>query len=119
MRSARSELSSARRFFVEGSREVGSVVEIGGSDAHKIARVLRLQKGDRVEIVDSAATAFRASIDRTGSVIRATLLETIADCPAATAGLVLDIAQAVPKARRMEFVVEKGTELGANAFLPF
>ena len=31
--------------------------------------------GDRIEIVDSAATAFCASIDRTGRVVRATLLE--------------------------------------------
>ncbi len=111
-------MSAARRFFVEGSRDVGSVVEIVGGDARKIARVLRLQPGDRIEIVDSAATAFRASIDRTGSVIRATLVEAIAAGPP-NAALALELAQAVPKGRRMEFVVEKCTELGANAFLPF
>jgi 16S rRNA (uracil1498-N3)-methyltransferase len=33
--------------------------------------------------------------------------------------LLVDVAQAVPKAARMDFVVEKGTELGAAAFLPF
>ena len=33
--------------------------------------------------------------------------------------LQIDVAQAVPKGRRMDFVVEKGTELGACAFLPF
>ena len=37
--------------------------------------------------------------------------------PAAT--LQIDVAQAVPKGQRMEFVVEKGTELGVEAFLPF
>lgn len=89
-----------------------------GSDAHKIVRVLRLRKGERVEIVDSAGTAFAASIESIGSIVRVTLFE-ILDERAADAAPVLDLAQAVPKGRRMEFVVEKGTELGANAFLPF
>jgi 16S rRNA (uracil1498-N3)-methyltransferase len=111
-------LSAARRFFVEGVRAAGSVIEIGGSDARKIARVLRLRKGDRIEIVDSAGTAFVASIDGVGSLVRVTLLETL-DERSADAVPLLDVAQAVPKGRRMEFVVEKGSELGASSFLPF
>jgi 16S rRNA (uracil1498-N3)-methyltransferase len=110
---------AARRFFVDGTREVGGVVEIGGSDAHKIARVLRLREGDRLEIIDSAATAFAAAIDGMGRVVRVRLLEIAGDRRAANAALHVEIAQAVPKGRRMEFVVEKGTELGAAAFLPF
>jgi 16S rRNA (uracil1498-N3)-methyltransferase len=111
-------VSGARRFFVEGVREVGDIVEVGGSDARKIARVLRLRAGDRIEIVDSAATAFSASIDAIDAVVRARLVQMLAE-PAEHAPLRFDVAQAVPKARRMEFVVEKGTELGASAFLPF
>jgi 16S rRNA (uracil1498-N3)-methyltransferase len=112
-------VSAARRFFIEGTQKVGGIVEIAGSDAHKIARVLRLRPTDRLEIVDSAANAFSASIDSMGAVVRATLLEILVDSNAAGATLLCDVAQAVPKARRMEFVVEKCTELGANAFLPF
>ncbi len=111
-------MSAARRFFVEGVRTLGSAVEIGGSDARKIERVLRLHEGDRIQIVDSAGTAFAASIDGTGRTIRATLREILGD-GGRNAKPLLDVAQAVPKGRRMEFVVEKGTELGANAFLPF
>lgn len=110
---------AARRFFVEGTREIGGIVEIGGGDAHKIAHVLRLQPGDRIELIDSAATAFTASLDDVGRIVRARLLETISDPRPSGTTLRLEIAQAVPKARRMEFVVEKGTELGVSAFLPF
>ncbi|MGA7285509.1 MAG: RsmE family RNA methyltransferase [Candidatus Cybelea sp.] len=112
-------MSAARRFFVEGTQELGGVVEIGGSDARKIGRVLRLRPADRIEIVDSAATAFAASIDSIGSVVRATLLQVLASPQESGVTLLCDVAQAVPKAQRMEFVVEKCTELGANAFLPF
>jgi 16S rRNA (uracil1498-N3)-methyltransferase len=112
-------LSAARRFFVEGTQAVGGVVEIGGSDAHKIARVLRLRPADRIEIVDSAAVAFAASIDSAGRTVRATLIETLPANATAPARLTVHLAQAVPKAARMEFAVEKCTELGVSAILPF
>lgn len=109
---------AARRFFVEGTQSVGSVVEIGGSDAHKLAHVLRLRPGDRIEIVDSTATAFAAAIETTGRVVRAGLLEVVED-RSPYESLAVEIAQAAPKGQRMDFVVEKCTELGATAIVPF
>ncbi|HYL26997.1 MAG TPA: RsmE family RNA methyltransferase [Candidatus Nitrosotalea sp.] len=108
----------ARRFFVEGTRAVGDLVEIDASDAHKIARVLRLHSGDHIEIVDSSATAFDAELELAPRAVRARLVEALAANSSAS-GLALDVAQAIPKAARMEFVIEKGTELGASGFLPF
>lgn len=110
---------AARRFFVEGAGEAGSVVEIAGGDARKIVRVLRLQEGDRIEVIDSTAAVFSASIDAAGRVVRAKLVERLAASSAAHALVTVDVAQAVPKGQRMEYVVEKGTELGAASFLPF
>lgn len=110
---------AARRFFVEGAKEIGGIVEIDGADAHKIANVLRLSVGDRVVVIDSTARAFAASIAATGRIVRARLVEEIFDDRAPSSALRIDIAQAVPKGRRMDFVVEKGSELGVEAFLPF
>jgi 16S rRNA (uracil1498-N3)-methyltransferase len=110
---------AARRFFVEGQQQAGTTVEIGGDDARKIVRVLRLRTGDRIQIVDSSATTFTASIDEVGRTVTATLLETVRELHSNAAALQIDVAQAVPKAQRMDFVVEKCTELGARAFLPF
>ncbi len=109
---------AARRFFIEGMGEAGSVIEIDGSDAHKIAHVLRLCAGDRIEIIDSTATEFDATIETVDRSITARLLET-RDAAHTTPVLRVDVAQAVPKGRRMDFVVEKGTELGAHALFPF
>ena len=112
-------MSAARRFFVEGEQEAGSAVEIHGGDAHKITRVLRLHAGDLIEVVDSRARAFAASIEEAGQVVRVRLLDAIADSVSEVKPLIVEVAQAVPKGTRMDFVVEKGTELGAAAFLPF
>lgn len=109
---------AARRFFVEGTQSIGNVVEIAGSDAHKIVHVLRLRPGDQIEVIDSTATAFAAEIERTGSVVRASLQRAVAD-GMLEESLAVEVAQAAPKGQRMDFVVEKGTELGASAFLPF
>ncbi|MFZ0681596.1 MAG: RsmE family RNA methyltransferase, partial [Candidatus Cybelea sp.] len=110
---------AARRFFVEGAKEIGATVEIGGTDAHKIANVLRLSAGDRIVVIDSAARTFTAAIATVGRIVRATIEEEIFDDRAPSAVLRIDVAQAVPKGRRMDFVIEKGSELGVETFLPF
>ncbi len=111
-------MTAARRFFVEGAKEIGDAVEIGGADAHKIEHVLRLNLGDRIVVIDSTARTFSAAIASLGRVVLANVVEEIAqerDAPA----LRVDVAQAVPKGNRMDFVIEKGSELGAETFLPF
>ncbi|HXM06033.1 MAG TPA: 16S rRNA (uracil(1498)-N(3))-methyltransferase, partial [Candidatus Acidoferrum sp.] len=107
----------ARRFFVAGTHEVGSLVEIDGSDVHKIANVLRMRAGDALEIVDSSGTLFAATLMGNSERLRAELVR----CQATPAAEVLrvDIAQAVPKGSKMDYVIEKSTELGAGAILPF
>ena len=65
----------SRRFFVEGFHSAGSVVEIAAGDAHKIARVLRLRRGDAIEIIDSTGTAFTASIEDAERTVRVRLVE--------------------------------------------
>lgn len=111
--------SRKARFFVEGAHTVGDVVDLRGSDAHKICRVLRLERGDELELIDSAGATFRAEIASTGAAVAAKLLESVAAEESGARALRVDVAQAVPKGQKMDFVVEKTTELGAAAILPF
>ncbi|HEY1978229.1 MAG TPA: 16S rRNA (uracil(1498)-N(3))-methyltransferase [Candidatus Baltobacteraceae bacterium] len=107
----------ARRFFVEGVRAIGERVAIEGADARKIVAVLRLSDGDAIELVDSAGTRFDARVHVDGNAVFASLLAAHAnETPASRS---IDVAQAIPKGQKMDFVVEKATELGARAILPF
>jgi 16S rRNA (uracil1498-N3)-methyltransferase len=108
---------SARRFFVDGSREAGDHVAIGERDAHKIARVLRLHDGDELEIVDAAGHSFDARVRLEPHGLHAELVGMRA--ASTSPGLRIDIAQGIPKGAKMDFVIEKATELGAAAVLPF
>ncbi|HEY2476697.1 MAG TPA: 16S rRNA (uracil(1498)-N(3))-methyltransferase [Candidatus Cybelea sp.] len=111
-------MTAARRFFVEGAKEVGGIVEIGGTDAHKIEHVLRLKTGDEIVLIDSTARTFSANILELDRVVRAAITRAIEDASSPVT-LQIDVAQAVPKGQRMEFVIEKGTELGVDTFAPF
>jgi 16S rRNA (uracil1498-N3)-methyltransferase len=105
-----------RRFFVEGRHQAGDIVTLGGSDAHKIVDVLRMRDGGVIEAIDSAAQRFRARLTIDGRTVRATL-EVLAGSAVSTLPQVT-IAQGVPKGQKMDFVVEKLTELGAAAIVP-
>ncbi len=105
------------RFFIEGVHERGERVRLDAADAHHIRDVLRLRAGDHVEIIDSASQAFVAELDATGEHLFAALVEKRE--PDAAPRLRVDVAQAMPKGAKMDFVVEKATELGAGAIVPF
>lgn len=105
------------RFFIEGVHAAGDRVTLAADDAHKIATVLRKRSGDRVEIVDSAGAAYAAVLDVDGRGVVAVLGERVERGPVESA-LRITIAQAVPKGQKMDFVVEKATELGVHAIVP-
>jgi 16S rRNA (uracil1498-N3)-methyltransferase len=107
----------ARRFFVRDCHDVGERVSIEGADARKIVHVLRLRSGDRIDVVDSAAQVFSCVLSIDGALVSATLMARTAAHDDA-AGPRIDIAQAVPKGSKMDYVVEKLSEVGVRALLP-
>jgi 16S rRNA (uracil1498-N3)-methyltransferase len=106
----------ARRFFVQGERGIGDWITIDGADAHKIASVLRLRVGDALEIVDSASQLFDARLDRVDDAVVASLVakREVEHMPR----VAIDVAQGIPKGAKMDFVVEKLTELGVSSIVP-
>lgn len=89
---------------------------MSGSDAHKIVSVLRLRDGDEIEVIDSAAQRFTAVITVDGRNVTAALRERKQSRDSTV--LHVTVAQGVPKGQKMDFVVEKLTELGASQILP-
>jgi 16S rRNA (uracil1498-N3)-methyltransferase len=104
------------RFFIEGTHAVGDLVALDASDARKVATVLRMRDGDEIEAIDSASRRYRATVERDGQSVRAHLVEALPAHPGS--GLRIEVAQGIPKGQKMDFIVEKLTELGASAILP-
>ena len=88
-----------------------------GDDARKLLVVLRARSGDEIDVCDSSGRAFRATLHVEGERARATLQDELAAGRPPSLELVL--AQGVPKGAKMDFVIEKATELGVARVLPY
>lgn len=90
--------------------------ELDTADSHHCTDVLRLSAGEKVIIFDgkgNEASAELAEVSRkhTRLIIGK---PTLTDKPRCT----ITLAQAVPKARNMDLIIQKAVELGASAVIP-
>lgn len=107
-----------QRYFVAPDQIRDGVVTITGEDAHHAARVMRMKPEDRLIACDGQDRTVLASVlEATPQEVRAEVLELLGQHsePAWS----VTIAQSLPKGDKMELVIQKGTEIGAAAFLPF
>jgi len=99
------------RFFLAGPRRVGETVALDAGDARKATLVLRLRDGDAVEAIDGAGTSYLATLARApdgGAAVRLIALAPVAQAPERE----IVLAQGIPKGAKMDYVIEKATELG-------
>lgn len=103
------------RFFVDEQGILNGSACLEASDAYHAARVLRLKKGDEVVLMDGQRL-YRASIATLdGSVVQCDILEGL---PSPEASLCITLYQGLPKADKLEWIVQKCTEAGIMAIVP-
>jgi 16S rRNA (uracil1498-N3)-methyltransferase len=106
-----------RRFFFNTDQRRDEQVTLGDDESHHISKVLRLRKGDLVELCDPIGQIFRAEIVSTGKNVQLILHEKIGDVQMTDAKLI--IGQGAIKNKNMELVLQKCTELGVDSFYPY
>ncbi len=106
------------RFRVEPGALERPEVELRGAALHHLHTVLRLRAGDRVELFDGAgigATAEIVSVTATAAELRV-LERTGGD---RESPLELTLAVALVRGAKLDWVIEKATELGVRRLVPF
>lgn len=96
---------------------IGADVTLAAEDAAHIARVLRLGPGERVVLVvapEREALAELVSVD--SKAVRARIVATRS--VRCEAPLRIRLAQGVAKGEKMDYIVQKSTELGVAEFIP-
>lgn len=107
----------SRRFFVAPPALDGDDVELDGALAHRIARVLRLRAGDEIVLFDGTGGEARARVDSVDERrVGASVIERRAGTPEPSVRVTL--YQSITKGERFEWLLEKGTEIGAARFVP-
>ncbi len=105
------------RFFVRPEDISKDSAAITGEDVKHIARVLRMQSGDKVMLSDGLGYEYVAEIeDISRDRVELRLLDEKL-CPAEPKQRIT-LYQGLPKAGKMEFIIQKCVELGINGIIP-
>jgi 16S rRNA (uracil1498-N3)-methyltransferase len=104
------------RFYTPPDQARGDTVTLTGNEAHHAIRVLRLRNGEKVVVLDGAGQELHCEVSgRTGKSISLQVLDRKTfPSPACAVTLI----QAIPKAKLIESIIQKATELGAARIVP-
>lgn len=105
------------RLFVSTPLSNGASVELHGESARYLGRVLRARPGDSVFLFNGDDGEWRATI-RTISKSGVELLVEEALDSRAESPLKMHLVQGISRGERMDFVVQKATELGVKRISP-
>ncbi len=105
------------RFFVKPEDISGGIAVITGEDVKHISKVLRMQPGDAIMLSDGAGFEYRAEItDISRERVELRCGEKM-PC-AAEPKRRITLYQGIPKAGKMELIIQKCVELGVSEIVP-
>jgi len=112
------------RFYVPPENVKNNLIHVTGPEAHHIKDVMRLKESDSVVVFDGTGREYTGFIKETQpKKVIVEIVKTKKPFDSAS-GLAqgrpaeITLAQAIPKKAKMDFIVEKATELGASAIMP-
>ena len=105
------------KFFTPSEYVFGNYAKIIGDDVKHIYKVLRLSEGEEVVLNDCNGTEYLAKINEvTKSEVILDIVKKLDLNNESNIEIVL--FQGMPKAQKMDLIVQKGTELGITKFVP-
>jgi 16S rRNA (uracil1498-N3)-methyltransferase len=105
------------RVFIQGELQSGSVVELPRETGAHLAKVLRARSGDEVVLFNGDGREFTGAIEKVqGSRVSASI--GAARMIDRESPFQLTLVQCVPRGDRMDFIVQKATELGVVRIIP-
>jgi 16S rRNA (uracil1498-N3)-methyltransferase len=106
-------LRSLPRVFVEGADPQRGPIDLPKEEIEKLRKVLRLAEGDPIAVLPNDGTVIRCGFRARQA--HPLLVET----PKTEPDFELTVAQALPKADKLDLIVRQGTEIGVSRFTLF
>lgn len=104
------------RFYLPAKNWVLSLPVLSESDTHHCIKVLRMEVGDALVIFDGEGTEAVATI--TGFQNRRAALALGARLQTPPPACCITLVQGIPKAKSMDFIIQKAVELGVSRIVP-
>ncbi len=107
-----------RKFFIKENQINDDQIQIVGEDVNHIKNVLRLSENEKIKICDSEnqVNYICEILEITKQNVICKILEKADNI--AEGNVELHIYQGLPKADKLELIIQKGTELGISKFVP-
>src|SRR3954466_10788615 len=104
------------RFYLAPEKWRPDALEMTGGEAHHCRNVLRLEPGDKVVVFDGRGRELTADISEiSGPTVRLRKLHEARTPPLRCH---ITLAQAIPKGKNMDLIVQKAVEIGAAEIAP-
>jgi 16S rRNA (uracil1498-N3)-methyltransferase len=107
---------TSNHFFIEKTRVAGKSATLEGLEHRHLSKAARCRVGDVVWLFDEEGTKYRARVEGLDPV--RTTLAILEKTNSEETRTRIMIGQSLLKAKAMDFIVQKATELGAFAFIP-
>ncbi len=106
------------RFYAPPDSINDGMIHFGGEESHHISHVMRLSKGDTLVAFDGLGNEYVCEIfESNKEAVIASIITTETLCQA-EATLKITLFQGLPKSGKMDFIVQKCTELGVGRIVP-
>lgn len=108
-----------QRYFVpiEGWHD-NQIVKLSDNDVHHISRVMRMELGNKIICCHPEGKAAVCEITEiTNDFITCCIVKWLNE--EKEFPIEVTIVQGIPKGDKLEYIIQKGTELGATAFIPY
>ncbi len=105
------------KFFIKKEDIKENSVTITGQDATHIAKVLRTEVGETLTLCDGCGTDFFAEVTSVSKEAVSLKIKETLPCTAEPEILVT-LFQGIPKQGKMDYIIEKCTELGISRIVP-
>ncbi len=102
----------AERFYLDA--DLSDTVTLEGTEFHHLAHVMRVRIGDTVELVNGRGSLAQGKV--TSLSKQSATLEILSSAQSPLPPPHLFLAVPLLRPAKLEFIIEKGTELGADAF---
>ena len=107
---------SLPRFYVDAELALGTV-DLPEATSHYLSRVLRLAVGAQIQLFDGSGEEYLGVITAISKkVVSVELTEQVAGLP--NSSLVIHLGQGLSRGERMDWAIQKATELGVTEITP-
>ena len=104
------------RFFLAPEQCGGPILELSGREAHHALQVLRIRRGELVQVLDGAGQVLSCKMHTCDR--RRVQLEVIEREVAPPRAYGVTLLQGLPKGKLIDAIIQKSTELGAERIVP-